>query len=198
DAVRNFLRSEYFKDLLDAIAGPGGHLEWRPEVFTRYGAQVGTVTGNISRSRLKEWRGGNVLVSTLSVLLRGPAVAYVTVLKNHLCVVLSQNSRADAERFLDQVRGDEAQHNGHLAAVNSLFRTRLASASADLGALFVGSLGAAQYWHPKGRDLRELKSRKKLPIAVAVTAEGGALRISAQLPPLALAEFAARIWETLK
>jgi hypothetical protein len=197
DAVREFFRSEHMPELLQLVAGPGGRLVWRPGVFTRYGAPVGTVTGNISRSRLSTWRQGNAVQSTLGVLLRGPVVAYVAVLKSHLCVVVSQKSRADAERFLDTVRAGEPQFNEHVGMVHRLFRTRLMACSADLGALFDGGRVAAAHWHERGRELRDLDLRKRLPAACAVTAEGGALRVAVSLPPRALAEAVAKILEAL-
>ena len=193
DATREFIGSEDFLGLMESIAGPGGHLEWRPGVFERQGISVGTVTGHISRTRLRELRSGNIFASTLSVLLRGPVVTYVAVADEKLCIIVGQRARGTAERFLDHIKQGTAVD----VEMSSLFPKRIAAMSIDLAALFDGTRGAAHYWHSNGRALKQLALRWRLPASVAVTVEGGALRISARIRPRLLADAAAKIHAAL-
>jgi len=198
DASTAFFESVDHAELLRAIAGPDGELTWKPDAFSYRGIQVGMITGNVSRPRLIEWRqSGSFLLTTLSVLLRGPAVAYVAVAGDKLCVLVGQKAREDFETVLEHVLRGRPVDNDHNVEVVSLFPQRLAAASVDLAALYNGLRDAAPYWHENGRTLRDLQLRLKIPAAVAVTVEGGALRIAVRVPPPVVAETAARIRDRL-
>lgn len=192
-AARSYLASRDFATLLNNVAGPGGRLEWMPEVFKHDGVEVGAVTGHVSRKRLAAWRNGDILQSTMSIMMRGPVVAYVAITNGKLCMVFGQHARRETERFLDAIAAGKPGGNEHSAEVDPLFRTRLVSASVDVAALFDGVREAAPLWHERGRALRSIALRWRLPIAAAVTVEGGALRLAVRFTPRMLAEAAARV-----
>jgi len=196
-ATQAYFGSPEFARLLELIAGPGGQLDWKPDAFDRNGVSVGAITGNISRSRLQEWRGEGVLASTLSVLLRGPVICYVTTVSDKLCIVVGQTARPETERFIDHLRNGRASDNDHNLEAATLFPYRLAAASVDLAALFDGCREAAPYWHPQGRALKPLSLRWRLPASIAVTIEGGALRCAVRVRSAQLAEATAKIGAAL-
>ncbi|MHC4133849.1 MAG: hypothetical protein ACYS0K_02570 [Planctomycetota bacterium] len=192
--TQSFFGSYDFTHLLEAIAGPGGNLEWTAASFQRSGVRVGAIRGRLSRDRLLEWRrGGSVFFATLGVLLRAPATCYVAVVGDKLCIVTGHGARDEMERAIDHLQKGAPVDNDHNLEVVSLFPQRLAAASVDLAALFDGTREAATYWHPQGRNLRDLSLRWRLPASVAVTAEGGALRAAIRVRPTMLAEAAAAI-----
>ena len=106
-------------------------------------------------------------------------------------------ARAETERFLDNIVSGKSGRNEHSAEVDPLFKSRLVSVSADLAALFDGCREAAPLWNENGRALRTMALRWRLPVAAAVTVEGGALRICLRVPPRMLADAAAKILEAL-
>ncbi|MHC5031294.1 MAG: hypothetical protein ACYTGU_10600 [Planctomycetota bacterium] len=194
EATRSFFGSYDCTHVLETIAGPGGSLEWTAEAFKRSGVRVGAIRGRLSRQRLLEWRrGGTVFFATLGVLLRAPAACYVAVVEDKLCIVTGHGARYEMERAIDHLQKGAPVDNDHNVEVASLFPQRLAAVSVDLAALFDGTREAATYWHPQGRNLRELSLRWRLPASVAVTAEGGALRAAIRIRPIMLAEAAAAI-----
>jgi hypothetical protein len=197
-AAHGWFGSRDFDLLLRDIAGPGGHLEWKPEVFSRGGVIVSAIKGHISRKRIMAWRQQGLLRSTLSTKMRGPVVAYVAILDDKLCIVIGQHARSEMERFLDSLLAGKPDKNEHSAAVDTLFRVRLASFSADVAAVFDGCREAGPFWHPKGEALRSLALRWQIPAAAAVTVEGGALRVAVRVPPRMLADAAAKIIDALR
>jgi len=194
EATRAFFGSYDFSHLLEAIAGPGGSLEWSAESFERSGVRVGAVRGRLSRDRLLEWRrSGSVCFATLGVLLRAPASCYVAVVDKKLCIVAGHGARYEMERTIDHLQKGAPVDNDHNLEVASLFPQRLAAVSVDLAALFDGTREAGIHWHPNGRNLRDLSLRWRLPAALAITSEGGALRAAIRVRPTMLAEAAAAI-----
>jgi hypothetical protein len=194
ETTRSFFGSYDFTHLLETIAGPGGKLEWSAESFKRSGVRVGAIRGRLSRDRLLEWRRtGTVLYATLGTMLRGPAACYVAVVEDKLCIVAGHGARYEMERAIDHLQKGAPVDNDHNLEVVSLFPQRIAAVSVDLAALFDGTREAAAYWHPQGRNLRDLSLRWRLPASVAVTTEGGALRAAIRIRPTMLAEAAATI-----
>lgn len=194
EATRSFFGSYDFTHLLETVAGPGGSLEWTAESFRRGDVRVGAIRGRLSRQRLLEWRrGGHLFFATLGVMLRAPAACYVAVVDDKLCIVGGHGARYEMERAIDHLQKGAPVDNDHNLEVVSLFPQRLAAVSVDLAALFDGTREAAPHWHPDGRKLRDLSLRWRLPAAVAVTAEGGALRVAIRVRPTMLAEAAAAI-----
>jgi hypothetical protein len=194
EATQSFFGSYDFTNLMEAIAGPGGKLEWTAESFKRSGVRVGAIRGRLGRDRLLKWRReGNIFFSTLGVLLRAPAVCYVAVVEDKLCIVTGHGARDEMERAIDHLQKGAPVDNDHNVEVVNLFPQRLAAVSVDLAALFDGTREAATYWHPKGRNLRDLSLRWRLPASVAVTAEGGALRAAIRVRPTMMAEAAVAI-----
>lgn len=193
DGARTFLESSDLRALLGLVAGPGGQLDWKPRALERHRVPAGSVTGGLDRARLEAWRQGTPLEATLGVLLWGPAVAYVAVDGNRLCVVVGPRARVEMERLLDRV------HTGKPgpALRGGLFPEHLAAASANLAALFDGARGAASYWHPNGRALKDLSLRWKIPASFAVTSEGGALRAAVRVDPNLLADAVVKIRQAL-
>ena len=193
-----FIGSSAFRGLLKHIAGPGGSLDWKPDAFRRDWVQIGIVTGNISRRRLKEWRNEGLLSSTVAMMLRGPVLAYVAVVDEKLCVLIGQRTRPEVETFLSQLRSGRPGGNDHATQVDPLFKTRLGSVSLDLADLFDGTRSAAPAWHKNGRALTNLALRWRIPAAAAVTVEGGALRVAIRLRPRMIADAASKITEALQ
>lgn len=196
-ATTAFFESSDLRTLLTAIAGPEGRLEWNPDALERHGVTVGSITGHISRSRLEDWRRGGLLDSTLSVYLRGPAVAYVAIVGRRLCVAAGPRARADMERFLDRIQLETPGENEHLAEAEALFHDRLASGSVNLAELFDGTREAAPLWHERGRALKGLQLRWRIPASFAVTSEGGALRAAVRVAPKLLADAVVKIRDTM-
>jgi len=192
-----FIGSVAFRRLLNHIAGPGGNLEWKPDIMSRRWVTVGAVTGNLSRRRLKEWRKGGAIAVTAAELLRGPVLAYVGVVDRKLCVLIGQRTRVDVERTFERLRMGKLGDNDHESEVDSLFKVRLASASVDLAKLFGGLRHTGAAWHKDGRRLSDLSMPWRIPAAAAVSIEGGALRIALRVRPGLLAEAAAKIRDTL-
>ena len=129
----------------------------------------------------------------MSIMMHGPVMAYVAIKEGKLCMVFGQRAREETERFLDAIAYGKPGGNEHSAEVDPLFRKRLVSASVDVAALFDGVREAAPLWDKHGRALRSIALRWRLPVAAAVTVEGGALRLAVRFPPRMLAEAAARI-----
>ncbi len=191
--TEGYFGSSEFTELLALVAGPGGQLDWKPAAFERSGVQVGAITGNISRSRLQEWRDKGLVASTLSVLLRGPVIGYAATVSDKLCIVIGQTARPATERFIDHLRNGRPADNDHNLEAATLFPYRLAAASVNLAALFDGCREAAPYWHPQGRALKGMSLRWRLPASIAVTLEGGAIRCALRVRSTQMAEAAAKI-----
>jgi len=197
-AARSYFGSAEMKALLAAMAGEKGRLDWTPEAFSRGDRKVGVITGHISRKRLLAWRQpGAILPATMSVLLHGPVFCYVVFAGDKLCLVAGVRSRAEMERLIDRLGDDTAPGEDPLVIRTAMFKHRLAALSVDLAALFNGSREAAPYWHPRGHTLRHVRLRWRLPVALELTSEGGALRLAARLPPEELARAAALLMEKL-
>ncbi|MHC4547532.1 MAG: hypothetical protein ACYTEZ_02045 [Planctomycetota bacterium] len=193
-ATQAFFGSYDLIKLLQGLAGPDGRLDWAPKVFERNGVRVNAIRGQISRKRLLAWRrSGEVFPAVLGVLMRGPVTCYVAVVDDKLCLVIGPSARTDAERYIDHLQKGSPLDNDHNVEVVSLFPQRLAAVSVDLAGLFNGTRAAAPFWHPNGRVLRDMTLRWRLPASVAVTSEGGALRIAVRVRPAMIAEAAARI-----
>lgn len=193
EVVRDYLGSADFQALLKKLAGPGGHLEWMPEVFTHGEVEVSAVTGHFSRHMLMEWRDQGILKATLGMLLRGPVVVYLAVVGDKLCLLAGSSARSEIERFIDALANSVHLGNQHAGDVDPLFRQRLGAVSVDLAALFDGTREAAPFWHKNGQALREIALELRMPVAMAATIEGGALRLACRVPPRMLAEAAAKV-----
>jgi len=194
EATAAFLDSIDLMALLSRAAGSDGSLEWEPQSFHHKGVPVGMIQGNLSRSRLLEWRrSGDLLMATASVLMRGPVVAYAAIVEDKLCVAIGPKSRGEMELLIEHVQRGVPADNEHNAKATALFPQRLAAFSADLGALFDGCVEAAPYWGEDLAPLRTASLRVPLPVSGVVTVEGGALRLATSLRPALLAEAIARL-----
>jgi hypothetical protein len=193
-ATAAFLDSADLQALLVRAAGPDGALAWQPSAFEWKGVTVGTIQGNLSRSRLLAWRrSGNLLLSTFAVLSSGPVVAYVAIVGDRLCVAVGPKSRTDMELLIEHVQRGAPVDNEHATEVTTLFPQRLAAVSGDLGAIFDGCVEAAPYWSEGWSGLRTAALRSPIPGSAAVTVEGGALRVAVNFRPALLAEALARL-----
>jgi hypothetical protein len=194
-ATEAFLDSPDLQALLVRAAGPDGSLAWQPNAFEcKGGVKVGTIQGNLSRSRLLGWRrSGNLALSTFAVLSSGPVVAYVAIVGDKLCVAVGPKSRTDMELLVEHVQRGAPVDNEHATEVTTLFPQRLAAVSGDLGTVFDGCVEAAPYWSEDWSGLRTAALRSHIPGSAAVTVEGGALRIAVNLRPALLAEALARL-----
>jgi len=189
-----FFESYDFTGLLNAIAGPEGRLEWRPDAFTYEDVAVGAVTGYVDRTRLHAWQAtDDVALVTLSRLLRGPAVVYVAIVGDKLGIVVGQRAREDMELLIRVLKDGKPTANEHSRGMHEIFPLRLGGLSVDVTELLRGTRGAARYWPGNGRKLRDLVLEKRLRASLAVTAEGGALRFALRIPPVELAETAAAV-----
>ncbi len=193
-ATAAFLDSADLVALLAAAAGPDGALAWEPNAFEHRGVAVGTIRGNLSKSRLLAWRrSGHLVLSTVAVLTSGPVVVYTAIVDDKLCVAVGPKSRAEMELLVEHVQRGAPADNEHNAEVTTLFPQRLAAVSFDLGALFDGCVEAAPYWSGDLGALRTASLRSAIPCSAAVTVEGGALRAAVNLRPALLAEAVARL-----
>jgi hypothetical protein len=170
----------------------------RPGWFVHRGIPVGSITGFISRPRCLAWQSsGDLGLSTLSKLLRGPAVVYVALVEDSLVVAVGARARRQVEELLDCLMRERTGGNHHLDAISDLAHPCVASVSFDLAELLLGTREAAPYWHPEGAKLRNLEIAGRLPVAATVTTEPGALRVSVRIPAADLAALTRQVLERL-
>jgi len=166
-----FLAGAKMTSLLRELAKPGSEVVYRPVDFEHRGIAIGTIEGAFSRELLDGVRKNRDLGGPFARLFSDKARVHIALAGNRLCITVGERSRSAMESLLDRIAGSTAALTSPSARSNDLRRMPLFEATVDLAAFLRGS-------RPGGLA----GTRERLNLEIAVSRDGGALRVTARLP----------------
>jgi len=173
--AREFLASEKILKLLRALGDTTDPLVYVPDSFERDGVPVAAVRGTWAADVGETLRRDRHLGEPFARMLADGQSIHIALVKNRLCMTMGADARKTMTGLLDRISGRKRARATPRARSNALRRKPLLEATFD-AAVFLRS----------GNERATTGKRDRLPVKLAISKEGAALRLTARLPLTAM------------